>query len=466
MGNVVIRNGIGFSEASGARYFDMAAAISTEDRIKNPVKSVIPEDKQPSMPWAPWGNNNLLPMEMADDIETCGILNAIVDGKARFAVNNGLQPVITEVSKETGQRVIKEYVSDNEILDFLDDNDSFFHVYGWMKDLLGMAQGICRFGLNKAKKPKIINFQRDDVSEFRYQKKNAKGIIENIYLAAEWNRIRGVDDKRLISVPHLNPYAPAFDLEKKVQAGRGYQYALTFKYPGWQRHYYSMPLWYAAHKWVKIAQGVPEMKAAIFENSIHVKYIVVIHEAYWEKAFGPDWKKYTEDQKKKKRDEVYDDIDKFLVGSKNAYKSIFTNGYRDHQGKTWTEIEIKPVEDNQKDGKLLPDSAAANSEIAFAMHYNTTIIGGNQVQGPYDKGNGGSNIRESILLQVIHHELERQYVRRALMVPAKFNGWTEKYPGLDFIIPATVLTTLDTGAGTKPVVTGETKTKEGSNATN
>lgn len=470
MGNVVVKNGIGFSEHSGARYFDMAAIGmgTVEERMSNPIKQTIPNEKMGSMPWSPWGTNNLLPMEMAADIESCGILNAIIDGKARFALNNGVVPVITERSKETGQKVIKEYVTDPEILDFLEANDTFFHVYGWMRDQVGFAQGVCRYGLNKAKTPKIVSFQRDDVTEFRYEKKDTKGIINNIYLAAEWNKIRGITDPNMIKVPLLNTYAPGYDLKKRIDRGIGGQreFALTFRYPGWQRHYYSMPMWYAAYKWVKIAQGVPEMKAAIFENSIHVKYVVIIHESYWLKAFGAEWKTLTADQQKAKRDQVYDDIDKFLVGSKNAYKSIFVTGYRDADGKTWSEIEIKPVEDNTKDGKLLPDSAAANSEIAFAMHYNNTVVGGNQVQGPYDKGNGGSNIRESILLQVIFHELERQNVRRNLMVPAVVNGWTDRLPGLDFIVPATVLTTLDTGAGTKPVVPGGTNPSDNSNATN
>lgn len=463
---IKMKNGIGYSEQSGARFFDMEAIATLEERLKNPLTPLIPIDRMPSMPWSPWGSNNLLPMEMATDIESCGILNSIIDGKSRFAINNGVQPVITEIDKETGERKIKEYVTDPEIIDFLDANDSFSQVYGWMKDQVGFAQGVCRYGLNKKKDPKVITFQRDDVTEFRYEKKNKKGEIENIYLAAEWNYVKGFQDPRVIKVPALSNYNPAASLAKKVAGGAGYEYAITFRYPGWQRHYYSMPLWYAAYKWVKIAQGVPEMKAAIFENSIHVKYVVVIYEKYWEKAFGAaTWKKYTDKQREDARQTVYDDIDKFLVGSKNAYKSIFTTGYRTPDGKTVTDIEIKPVDDNMKDGKLLPDSAAANSEIAFAMHYNNTIMGGNQVSGPYDNGNGGSNIRESVLLQVIHHELERQNVRRVLMVPARFNGWTEKYPGLDFIIPATLLTTLDTGSGTKPVVTGDTKnnTADGTN---
>lgn len=461
-----MHNGIGYSEASGARFFDMAAIASNGTELQNPIKQAIPDDKAGAQPWSPWGTNNLLPMEMAVDIETCGILNSIIDGKARFTICNGVVPVITAKNKETGVMEVKEYIDDPMILDFIDYNNTFFHLDGWVRDLLGFGQCVASYGLNRKKDPKIITFERTDVTEFRYAKQNTKGLIEDLWIAAEWNKVRGVDDKRVFSVPHLNPNNPYDDLDKKVKGGKGTHFTMTCRYPGWNRHYYSMPLWYAAYKWVKIAQGVPEMKAAIFENSLHVKYVVIIHETYWVRAFGPDWKNYTPDQRKEKQNKVYDDINTFLVGSKNAYKSIFANGYRDKDGKTWAEIEIKPVEDNQKDGKLLPDSAAANSEIAFAMHFNNTILGGNQASGPYDKSSGGSNVRESVLLQVILHELERQYVRRMMMVPAYFNGWKTKHPGLDFIIPATIMTTLDTGSGTKPVVNGDTKTKEEPDATN
>jgi hypothetical protein len=457
--SVTMRYGIGYSEQSEARYIDMDAALTTSEILKTPIKATIPENLQPSMPWSPWGKNNLLPMEMTVDIETCGILNAIIDGKARFAMCNGIVPVITKRDEKNGQLVIEKYITDNEITDFLDMNNAFFHLYGWMKDLNGYANGVARFGVNRKKDRKIVLFQRDDVTEFRYEKKNAKGIIDNIYLSAEWDKVRGVDDKRVFSVPHLNPNNPFEDLAKKAAESSRTEFAMTFKYPGWNKHYYSVPLWYAAYKWVKIAQGVPEMKAAIFENSMHVKYIVIIHDSYWAKAFPLEWEGYTPEQRLEKKKLVYDDIDKWLVGAKNAYKSIFTEGYRDHDGKTWAEIEIKSIEDNQKDGKLLPDSAAANSEIAFAMLFNPAIIGASLPSGPYTNSQGGSNVRESVLMQIILHELERQYIRRIMMVPAHFNGWKKKYPGLDFIIPATTLTTLDTGAGSKPVVTGNTKTE-------
>lgn len=461
MGNVSIKNGIGFSEASGARFFDMSAVTTVADMERNEaIKPVIPDDKLATKPWSPWGKNNLLPQEMIADIEACAILNSIIDMQMRFGISNGPVPVKTILDKKTGQRVIDEYIEDAEIEDFLEGNNMYFQSQGWIKDQLGFANGAGRYGLNKDRS-KIINLQRDDITEMRYNKKNSKGIIRNIWLSAEWNKVMSETDSRVFSVPLLSNNRPDVDLQRQMKYIKSNEFAFTFRYPGWGKHYYSMPLWYAAHKWVKIAQGVPEMKAAIFENSIHVKYVVVIYEKYWEKYF-PGWTgdKYTPEQKEKLKDKVYDDIDNFLVGSKNAYKSIFADGYRDAQGNLVSDIEIKPVDDTMKDGKLLPDSAAANSEIAFAMHFNPAIFGGNQKAGLYQQETGGSSVRESGLMQVIMMEIERQNIRRALYVPKKFNKWDVKYPGLDFIIPATVLTTLDTGAGSKPILTGDTKPQQ------
>jgi hypothetical protein len=461
MAKVQIIGAIGYCEEASARFIDLSAVSTTQDRPANPIKPTIPDDKLGQMPWSPWGANNLLPMEMVEDIDQTPILNSIIDMMMRFGVCEGPVPVITRLDETTGQRVIVKYVNDQEILDFLENNNLYFQSQCWIKDLLGLGNMVGRYGLNRKKTPSIISIQRDDVVEFRYAKKNSKGIIDKIYLAAEWNRVRAADDPKLLSVFHLNPYNMVGDLEKRVAGGAGTEYAFTARYPSWNKHYYSMPLWYAAMKWVKIAQGVPEMKAAIFENFMHVKYQVIIHDSYWLRAFGPTWKKYTEDQRKDKRQKVFDDIGKFLIGAKNASKTIITQGYKDKDGKLWTDIEIKDIPDNDKDGKLLPDSAAANSEIAFAMHFNNSLLGGNQKDGPYQGERGGSSVREAGLMQVTLLELERQNIRRALHVPKIFNGWAKKHPGLDFIIPATVLTTLDTGAGTKPILPGGTKPDEG-----
>lgn len=411
------------------------------------------------MPWSPWGANNLLPQEMVADIESTGILNSIIDGKARFAHCQGMVPAIVR-SNEKGERIIEKVLDGTEVNEFLEQNSSFLHVFSWLRDYCGFHRIIGRVMLNRAG-DKIASFQRDDVSEIRLSKKDGHGNINHVWYSGQWEKAKSPDDPNIFSVPLLNPYRPYLDLRDRVDGGSKVKsYAFTAAHPTWGKHYYPTPLWYAAYKWVKIAQAVPEMKAAMYENSIRAKFMVVIQESFWEKRFADKWDKFTAEEQEKKRGEVYDQIDEFLVGAKNAGKAIFTNGYRDRDGKIWSDIEFKPIEDSTKQGEYLPDSAAANSEIAFASLFNPAIIGASLPSGPYTNSQGGSNVRESVLVQIVLHELERQQIRGLMNVIKWFNGWDKAYPGLDFIIPATVLTTLDTGSGSKQVVTGDQKIKD------
>jgi hypothetical protein len=439
----------GFSTRStgSIMFIDMEAAIKTAD--KNEFQPVIPVNKIPLMPWSSWGTNNLFPQQMTQDIETTGILNSIIDGKARFALCEGPVPAIME-RDDKGAKVIKQFINDAEINEFTDSNNLFHQCYGWMRDQIGMANGVARYLLNKGRN-KIVGLAHHDVTEMRLEKKDGAGKINNIWLSADWQQVRGAKDTRnAFTIPLLKPNNPTLDLQNRKHQSR--EFSLVFKYPGWGKHYYSAPLWYAAHKWVKIAQGVPEMKSAMFENSMVLKYMVVINEGFWVKRFGDSWNDLTEVAQEKKRNDLYDEIDSFLVGSHNAHKSVFVNGYFDKvTGKTWQDIEIKPLDGQSAQGELLPDSAAANSEIAFALLFNPAIIGASMPSGPYSNSQGGSNVRESVLLQVILHELERQNIQRIMNVVKYFNGWDKKFPGLEFVIPANVLTTLDTGASTKPV---------------
>lgn len=445
------RSHVAFRQGSGAYFIDMAAAPGTSDNFMpaGSLKPVMPPDQFEFMPWAIWGKNNLLPQEMVLDIEKCGILNTIINAGARFGLGEGLDPVI--VKRDGAKKSVESYVNDPEILHFLEDNSANEQNFGWMQDMLGLGNGICRIMLNKAG-TKIVQIRRDDISEVRFAKKNEQGKITHAYYCGEWDKAQTVNDNRIFKIPLLDAANPLKDLQEKAKNGV-YEHALAFRYPAWSKHYYSLPLWYAQYKWVKIAQGVPEMKAAMFENNMRIKYMVIIYDKYWENAYE-DWSDIEESEQETRRSQLFDEIDSYLMGSKNSFKSIFVDGEFTLDGKPQQYIEIKPIDDHTKQGELLPDSAAANSEIAFAMLFNLAIVGGNQASGLYESSQGGSNVRESILMQIIIRELERMYIRKIYNLVSRFNGWDEKYPGLEFIIPATVLTTLDTGGSSKPVNTG------------
>lgn len=444
---------IAYRSNSCTVFIDMAAAPGASDNFGGPARkleSTIADDMMHMMPWANWGANNLLPQQMIVDIETCGILNAIIDGKARFAMCEGIVPV--KMRTEGGSKVIEKIYDDAELVDFLEMNNHFFQVFGWMKDMIGFGNAATRFMLN-AEKNKIVLFQRDDITEIRYQKQDpTTGKIAKLYYSACWNLVAGPNDNRIFDIPLLDQNNPLKDLQEKAAAGI-VEHTMTFRYPGWGKHYYPIPLWYPTYKWVKIAQGVPEMKAAMFENNMRLKYKVTIFKEYWSHAYE-DWEDVEDAERETRRNTLFDEIDRWLVGSKNAYKSIYVDGDYTLDGKEKQFIKIEPIEDTTKIGELLPDSAAANSEIAIGMLWNNAMQGGNQKSGLYSQNEGGSSVREATAMQVIIHELERKNVQRVMNVIKYFNGWNKDYPGLEFIIPGTILTTLDTGGSTKPVVTG------------
>ena len=456
MGN---RAPIVYRSKSSAVFIDMAAAPGLTGEFGSPARrmqSTIPEHMYQYMPWAPWGTNNLLPQEMKRDIETCGVLNAILDGKARFALCEGIVPAIMKA--EGSKKVVDEILMTGEVVDWLEMNNAYYHCFALMKDQYGMGNAALRLVLNGGK-DKVHSIQRDDITEIRYEKQNeTTGKINHAYHSACWEKVVGYQDNRILKIPLLDDKNPLQDLRDKAAAGI-VEMNYAFRQPAWGNHYYTPAQWYAALKWVKIAQGVPEMKAAMFENNMRIKYEVVIYKEYWSNAFE-DWDDITYEDRETRRNELFDEIDAWLVGSANAYKSIYVDGEYTLDGKAKKFIEVNAIEDNTKPGELLPDSAAANSEIAIATLWNNAMTGGNQKSGLYGQNEGGSSVREASTMQVIVLENERRNVVRFFNMIKYFNGWHEKYPGLEFIIPGTILTTLDTGGSSKPVITGGSENKK------
>jgi hypothetical protein len=441
-----IQNGIGFS-TRGVAFVAMSG-----DPDQAAPKHPIEKDPLDSDPWAKWGQNNLLPKEMVDDIEACGVLMAAIDGKARFGLGRGVKPFRLIETKPNGEEVL-EPINNLEIEEWLEESNLFVQSFGLLKDIIGFANYHVRLKFNN-KGDKIGLMIRDDVTEMRYEKKDKNGRINRTFLCADWSKSPQKTDGSLLDFTLLPEIGTAnYLMSMTDEQRRAKEFAITGRIPGWNRHYYSMPTWYAAKKWVDIAKNVPSMKATMFKNNIRIKYLVTIYDSYWSRVFGDEWVGYDLKTKEEKRAEVYDAIDRYLVGNDNAYKSIFVSGNFDPiTGKTVSDIDIKPIEDSTVAGELLPDSAAANSEILFALMMNPALMGADTPGGPYSGGAGsGSNIREAALVQVMIQEFERQQLSRILNIVKKVNGWPSdivwRFPGL-------VLTTLDTGKSTKEVTTG------------
>ena len=457
-------NGIGYTKSTREAYLSFgidgsmsvvsAAKQSYSDSTVNPEQTQ-PKEISPDVRFASWGANNLLPCEMAAKIKGCGSLQSAIFDMTRFFLGKGARPYKLIKENPDGSEEL-ETIADPEIKDWLEENDFMSQSFGIVQDYIGMGNYIARLKFTNDGS-KLGLAIRHDVTEMRLQKKKT-GIINNAYLSAQWKEVYQVDKntKDLITLPLLPYLKPAaFLTQLTPEQRRKKEFALHGMLPGWERHYYADPKWKAVEDWVDISRGVPKMKAAIFENAIRLKYVVIIYDSYWIRQW-PNWASLSPAVKEQNRQGVYDSIDAYLAGAKNAYKSIFVPGsYNALAQQFHADIEIKSIEDSTKVGELLPDASAADKQIMFALGFNPAINGANLLSDGAKGGAGsGSDIREAITGLISKGELERSQIIKILNIVSRVNGWNQTYPNLVWRFPGLILTTLDKGKSAEPVKTG------------
>ena len=429
--------------------------------------------------WSPWGSDNLQPVTMADHIEHCGVLFAALDAKARIAAGGGVD-VFFKMDVQDGKEQL-EWCSDKEIQDWLDENNMYetqkelaydATAYGWNAGTMILNRG----------RDRINKIRRLDVYEARLAKRTAaQRFSSDLFLCSDWaTGGTSYDTSKHVRIPLLQDGNEYNDLTERT-ASNVFEFAFTNRLRRNGRQYYPMPLWFANEAWVKVVRSIPAYKNAIFKNQIVLRYVVTIHPQYWADNVK-DWITIGLDPVKRQTAQkaVYDRIDQWLAGENNAGKSLFNGGFFEKAtGKFVPYIQVEAIDDKFKDGKLLPDSAAGNSEILFATMINPALMGAGQPGGPYSNNAGGSNVRESYLVQMMLMDAERKMNTRMMNVVKKFNGWSSRLevatnrtitstgldgqtqsttssvvPRLVFRFQSNLLTTLDTGKSTKPETVG------------
>lgn len=444
---IVLNDDIGFSFSTGSAYQIHGAASYSDTK-----RFTVPPEKENATqrPWASWGKNNLLPLEMADDILNVGVLSAGLDAKSRIASGKGIMPFFLTGVDSEGKEVL-ETCFDLEILDWLELNDMYNYCYASTYDRLSYSLNISQIMLNRAR-TKINRIKCTDVVTGRLEKRDNYGNINNLYLCHDWRTHSTYNPDYHKKIPLLET---GNELQDLIDRSSGYEFAIYDRQLRNGVSYYGDPFWRSTKDWIKIARKVPAMKLSMFENQMTIKYVVNIAAGYW-KRIHPTWDTFTEEKKKGIIKDKMKEIDAFLCGVDNQYKSIISLSYIDPVTKEeQSDIKITVIDDKAKEGKGLPDGSAAVQEILFALSINPAFVGAAQ-PGATSTNAGGSNIRESYLTQIMQLEPERRMIQRVMNLVARFNGWSQRLNNdqrrLVFRHMSGILTTLDTGKSTKPEV--------------
>lgn len=428
---------------------EIAYGVHTGAVFYNPGSNRVtqPNDKSfNNAAWSIWGDDNLEPDRMKDDIENCGVLSGVLEVKARMAIGKGLDPFILTHVDADGTETL-EYVNDSEIIEWLDKNKTFLYSYSNMYNMIAYGWGATQFVLSRDRK-KINRIAATDINTTRLEKKNpTTGFINNIYLCADWSTAPAIYDADKIK--RVQVLLEGYELEDLQDSNSGKEFCVLHRLLKNGNIYYPKPLWKAAQAWVDVTRAIPEMKNALHDHVINAQYVIIISETYW-KRIHKKWDSYTPEQRQEVIASKNKEINDFLAGHKNAGKSITAGRYYDPLSKQYeNDIAITVLDDKMKDGKLLPDSAAADKQIAFANFFNPAIFGGNLLGDGASGGAGsGSDIREAYLVQLMLMHQERMLNLDVFNLVKYYNGWQKKYANkglLTFRYKTEVLKTLDSG---------------------
>jgi hypothetical protein len=428
----------------GDRYF----AVTKGGPIMKPdviEQTTIIEDKVTADKYtvAAWGVNNDFPQTSNAVISAIGVLNTGLKFIRNFTLGQGIFPCKVTGYDEQGNEIL-EVIDNADVINFCNSRMVRRYLEKLTRDYLKYGCGNVQLLLNEDKSA-MVGINTLNALHCRYTVAT-KGVIEKVVVSGKWPDNPATDQMETLDL--LDEYDPVMHLdtlraENKLKA-TSYVYAVR---DSWSNaEYYSEPVWLSAHLagWTEVAQVVPQFLKKAYENQITWKWHIQIPYSFWDKKFPRE--DYPDNATRLVAIEAFmDEIEDNLVGSQNADKPIFTFFEINPQnGKAEEQWIITPLDNKYKEGDKLVTSAAANSEILFSLMLNPNVLGAGMPGGTYAGNQGGSNIREAFLVNIANAWIDRQNILDPLEAYLHFNGITD----VQLRFRSTILTTLDTGAGT------------------
>lgn len=429
------------------------AAFSFDKNAKGKTTTVkIKEDGLSISGIAKWGDDNMMPQKILKALRLNGTGGSALRVLKATHYGQGFHLYMPEVSEDG--KIDKKLVSPSKYPDIKQFFERTKINRFWTESIADLETFFLAFPefIVSNDFEKITSVRRQPTAKMRYAEMNEEtGLVEKAYLCHKWETYTTTDSEYVAEIPVVDSYWCAEDIKEYCKAKKIYKFTMPIFYPLMDETYYPSADWHAVYHngWMEVANSIPHYKKKLFENQIHIKYLVHISEEYFQRTYGGEWQTYKSDKKLKIRKELTTAIDEHLSGNENAGKSIQSIVYKDHAGNWVKGIEVQAIDDKLKDGAYLPEATAANSEISYAMGVDPSIVGAGIPGGKMNTGSG-SDKREAFSILTSLFKTKREITLDVWRLIRDYNGWD---PNLEGDFANTSLTTLDANpTGTETVM--------------
>lgn len=390
-----------------------------------------------------WGRDNLFPWHAAETVRNTTVLNTGLRFLRNLTMGQGIFACRVKGYNDKGDEIL-EPLDDANYQRFVGSRLVRRYMEKTLRDFLKVGISAVQFVPNAAGN-QIIGLNTINSLHFRFTEPLDTMGSQNCVVSGSWD----LSPSSYAILPLLSDYSPENHAELLRFMGKMKQ---GFVYPvrdSWSNDdIYGEPIWWPAYVagWVDIAHMVPQYLKKAYKNQTTWKWHVQIPYSFWDKKFPITEFKEIE-HRRQAIDKYMSSIEKNLLGAENAEKPIFTNyAVNEMNGRIEEEWKITPLSNKYSAGQEnLVTSAAANSEILFSLMVNPNVLGAGMPGGSYAGNQGGSNIREAFLVNIANSWIDRQNLLDPLQLYLQLNGAPED---VQLRFRNTILTTLDTGAGT------------------
>lgn len=390
-----------------------------------------------------WGRDNLFPWHAAETVRNTTVLNTGLRFLRNLTMGQGIFACRVKGYNDKGDEIL-EPLDDANYQRFVGSRLVRRYMEKTLRDFLKVGISAVQFVPNAAGN-QIIGLNTINSLHFRFTEPLDTMGSQNCVVSGSWD----LSPSSYAILPLLSDYSPENHAELLRFIGKMKQ---GFVYPvrdSWSNDdIYGEPIWWPAYVagWVDIAHMVPQYLKKAYKNQTTWKWHVQIPYSFWDKKFPITEFKEIE-HRRQAIDKYMSSIEKNLLGAENAEKPIFTNyAVNEMNGRIEEEWKITPLSNKYSAGQEnLVTSAAANSEILFSLMVNPNVLGAGMPGGSYAGNQGGSNIREAFLVNIANSWIDRQNLLDPLQLYLQLNGAPED---VQLRFRNTILTTLDTGAGT------------------
>ena len=425
---------------------------NTSESLDSSVTVVKVDVKDKTADIASWGKKNDYPQAILKAVRPNGSASSGLRFLRKAHYGNGLV-LVRDVANDQGKKEI-QMVDPSEIPAiqefFLKSQMNRF----WKETITDLEYFSIAFPeyILSENYTTINRVRRQKTAWCRFSLPNKENnLVEYVYISEKFGK-ESVDasSEYVEEVPLIDSYWSPEEVKQYCKVNKIKKFIRPIFYPLIDEAMYPKSEWHAVVEsgWLDVANSVPELKKAIFQNQMVIKYLVEIDERYLKALYQENWIKFTPDERINIRNGIIDTVNDSLSGNENAGKAIQSMKILGEDGKAYPAIEITAIDDKLKDGSYLPEAEAANSEVLFALGVDPSLIGAGIPGGKLGAGSG-SDKREAFTILSALFKTNRETTLEVYDFISQYNSWDKT---IRAAFENTILTTLDANpTGSKSV---------------